>query len=126
MQGTWELVAFDTFPFPGAREPKQATGRLTFDQFANIAVHAEFDPAQPGVTPPRTVFLDFRAKAAVGPGGNVRYIGTEKLAPVERMAPEAVEPAEWSHIELEGDTLRLSARGEGGRPLGTLTFRRVG
>ena len=126
MLGTWELVSFETFPIAGPAERKLVSGRLTFDQFANIAVHAELDPAQPGVAPPRTTFLNFRAKATLGNAGDVSYVGTEKLTPAERMAPDAVEPSQWGRLELEGETLRLSAVGEGGRRLGTLTFRKVG
>jgi len=126
LQGTWELVSFETFPAAGPAERKLASGRLTFDQFANIAVHAELDPAQPGVAPPRTTFLDFRAKATLSSAGAVSYVGTEQLTPAERMAPEAVGPSEWARLEIEGETLRLSAIGDGGTRLGTLTFRKVG
>lgn len=126
LQGTWELLSFETHPPEGVPQHKRVSGRLTFDQFSNIAVRAELDPAEPGVTPPRTVFLDFRAKASISPDRTVSFVGIEQLTPPDRMAPEAVDPTEWRRLDVTGDTARLSIVDAGGRRIGTLTFRRVG
>lgn len=127
LQGTWELVGFEMSAEPGQSTPRAAEGQLTYDQFANLAVHAELAPGQPGVDPSRPVFLDFVAKASPDPSrGELAYVGLTPRASPDRMVPNATDPGAWRHFELNGDTLRLSVEDSSGRRVGTLTFRRVG
>lgn len=119
LQGQWELVTVEA---QGA--PRQATGSLSFDAFNNIAVRAELAPGEAGVTAPRTVLLDFSAKAVVS-ADELSYVGLERRAPADQMVPTAAEPSAWRHYRIEGDTLRVSQTDPSGRPIGTLVFRRV-
>ena len=119
LQGQWELVGLET-----QGQPRQASGRLSFDEFSNIAVRAELAPNEAGVTPPRVVLLDFSAKATVG-ANELNYIGLERRAPAEEMVPTASEPSAWRHYSVEGDTLRVWQENPGGQQVGVLTFRRV-
>jgi len=120
LRGTWEVAGLEA-----AGRPRRATGTLSFDEFRNFEVHVELDPGEPGVTPPRTVLLDFRAKASVTGGDAISYLGLEGRMPPERMMISATDPSAWRHFAVEADTLRLWQADETGRPLGTLTFRRL-
>ena len=120
LQGRWELVSLEALG-----QPRQASGHLGFDQFNNIELHAELAPGEAGVTPPRVVLLDFRAKAAVRAPGEFTYVGLERRAPAEQMVPQAAEPSAWRHFAIEGDTLRVWQENAEGRAIGVMTFRRV-
>lgn len=120
LRGTWELVGLDA-----QGQPRRASGSLSLDEFQNFAIHVELDPAEPGVTAPRTVLLDFTAKASVAGGDELAYVGLERRAPQDRMMVSATEPSAWRHFSLDGDTLRLWQADADGRPIGTLTFRRA-
>jgi hypothetical protein len=123
--GSWELVGLEV-QRDGRLVPRDARGELRYDEFANISVQVELLPSNPDVTPPQVVLLDFTAKASLDRDrGEVAYIGVQPRAPSARRIPDAVAPAEWRHFQLEGDVLRLSVI-EGGRPVGTLTWRRAG
>jgi hypothetical protein len=123
--GSWELVGLEV-QRNGQLVPRDARGELRYDEFANISVQVELLPSNPDVTPPQVVLLDFTAKASLDRDrGEVAYIGVQPRAPSARRIPDAVAPAEWRHFQLEGDVLRLSVF-DGGRPVGTLTWRRVG
>jgi hypothetical protein len=118
--GQWELVGLEA-----QGQPRQASGRLSFDEFNNIAVHAELAPGEAGVTPPRVVLLDFTAKATVSGPDELTYLGLERRAPAEQMVPQASDPSAWRHFALEGDTLRVWQENAEGRTTGVMTFRRV-
>ena len=119
LRGQWELVGLEA-----QGQPRQAVGRLSFDEFSNIAVRAELAPNEAGITPPRVVLLDFSAKATVS-GNELNYIGLERRAPAEQMVLTASEPSAWRHYSLEGDALQLWQENPGGQRVGVLTFRRV-
>ena len=119
LQGQWELVGLEA-----QGQPRQAVGRLSYDEFNNIAVRAELAPNEAGVTPPRVVLLDFTAKATAS-GDELNYIGLERRAPAEEMVPTASEPSAWRHYSVEGDTLQVWQENPGGQRVGVLTFRRV-
>jgi hypothetical protein len=118
--GQWELVGLEA-----QGQPRQAAGRLSFDEFNNIAVRAELAPGEAGVTPPRVVLLDFTAKASVSAPDEFTYLGLERRAPAEEMVPQASDPSAWRHFALEGDTLRVWQENAEGRAVGVMTFRRV-
>ena len=114
LEGEWTLVGFET---PAGS--RRVSGFLRYDRFANIAVHAELAPDDPGARPPRTVVADFTAKASPS-GGELAYVGLQS-GDAERLTPDAVRMEEWRHFEVSGDTLRLSVRGGGA----TLVFQRA-
>jgi hypothetical protein len=119
LRGQWELTGLEA-----QGQPRQATGRLSFDEFNNIAVRAELAPGEAGVTPPRTVLLDFSAKATAS-GSELTYVALERRAPAEQMVPTASEPSDWRHYAVEGDTLQVWQENPGGQRSGVMTFRRV-
>ena len=125
LQGTWELVGFETSPEPGQSVTREAQGQLTYDAFANLSVRAALVPGAPGVDPSRNVFLDFVSKASPATSGELAYVGLRNRAVAEETVPNATAPAAWRHYSLEGDTLLLYVEDAAGRRVGTLTFRRA-
>ena len=119
LRGQWDLVGLEV-----QGQPRQAAGRLSFDEFNNIAVRAELAPTEAGVTPPRVVLLDFSAKATVC-GNELNYVGLERRAPAEQMVPTASEPSAWRYYSVDGDTLQMWQENPGGQRVGVLTFHRA-
>jgi hypothetical protein len=115
LEGEWTLVGLETTS--GAR---RVNGFLRYDRFANIAVHAELAPDDPGARPPRMVVADFTAKASTA-GGELDYVGLQSGVDAERLTPDAVRMEEWRLFQVSGDTLRLSVRGGSA----TLVFQRA-
>lgn len=120
LEGEWRLTTMQLAD--GAS--RRVTGFLRFDRFSNISVHAELAPDEPVARPPRTVVADFTAKAQAG-GSEFDYAGLSVGVGAERLTDDAVNMAEWRHYELNGDTLRVSARDRAGRAAATLVFERV-
>jgi hypothetical protein len=119
LEGEWRLTTMQLAD--GAS--RRVNGFLRFDRFSNIAVHAELAPDEPVARPPRTVVADFTAKAQSGDGA-FDYTGLSVGVGAERLTDDAVSMAEWRHYELNGDTLRVSARDRAGRAAATLVFER--
>lgn len=120
LEGEWRLTTMQLADGTSRR----VTGFLRFDRFSNISVHAELAPDEPVARPPRTVVADFTAKAQAG-GSEFDFAGLSVGVGAERLTDDAVNMAEWRHYELNGDTLRVSARDRAGRAAATLVFERV-
>lgn len=115
LEGEWTLVGLET-----ASGARRVSGFLRYDRFANISVHAELTPDDPGARPPRLVVADFTAKASPE-GGQLDFVGLQTGVNADRLAQDAAPMGEWRTYQLDGDTLRLSVRGGGA----TLIFRRA-
>lgn len=120
LRGQWQLVTIEA-----QGQPRQAQGRLSFDENNNIALRAELLPGEAGAEPPRLVVLDFAARASVRGASELTYIGMQSRTPQEQMVPTATEPSAWRHFSIEGDTLRVWQEGPDGQPAGVLVFRRA-
>lgn len=120
LRGQWELVSIEA-----DGQPRQADGRLSFDQNNNIALRAELAPGEAGADGSRTVVLDFAARATVKGASELTYFGLQSRTPREQMVPTATDPSAWRHFSVQGDTLRVWQVGPDGQPAGVLVFRRV-
>lgn len=120
LRGQWELVTIEA-----EGQPRQADGRLSFDQNNNIALRAELEPGEAGADGSRTVVLDFAARATVKGSSELTYFGLQSRTPQEQMVPTATEPSAWRYFSVQGDTLRVWQVGPNGQPAGVLVFRRV-
>lgn len=120
LEGEWRLT---TLQFADGSS-RRVTGFLRVDRFSTISVHAELAPDEPTARPPRTVIVDFTARASMGEGA-FDYVGLSMGVGSERLTEDAVPMGEWRHYELSGDTLRLSARDRAGRAAATLIFERA-
>ena len=120
LRGRWNLTGLET-----QGQARRASGELSFDEANNIALRAEIDPGEAGISPPRTVLLDFVAKAVVRSPGELAYVGIQQRTPEERMVPAATDPSAWRRFSVNGDTLQIWLEDGGGRRAGAMTFSRA-
>lgn len=105
LEGEWRLVAMET-----ASGDRRVTGFLRYDRFATLTLRAELAPDEPSARAPQTVVAAFTAKASPS-GGAFDYAGLTEEVGRERLTPDAVDMREWRYFEIDGETLRVSARG---------------
>jgi hypothetical protein len=120
LEGEWTLTSFRL----ADGSTRKVSGFLRFDRFSNISLHAEVAPDDPSARPPRTVVADFTAKASLG-SGQFDFVGLAMGVGADRLTSDAVTMDEWRYYELDGATLRVSARDRGGRTAATLVFERA-
>ncbi len=116
LEGEWRLVAMET-----AEGPRRVTGFLRYDRFSNLTMRAELAADDPAARAPQTVVAAFTAKASPSAGA-FDYAGLTEEVGRERLMPDAVDMREWRHFQVDGQTLRVMARG--GRSA-TLVFQRA-
>ena len=122
--GDYELISYVTFPEQGAATDMQYVGRLSYDEFGNMA----------GLGMPKD--LPARAEAAEERiTGGFAYWGKVSIDPINKVVTHHVEGSpmvpSWvggdnvRHYEFEGDLLKLSLKNSAGRTTATLTWRRL-
>lgn len=116
LEGEWRLVSMET-----ADGLRRVTGFLRYDRFSNLTLRAELAPDEPAGRAPQTVVAAFTAKASLA-GSAFDFVGLTEDVGRERLMPDAVDMREWRYVQVDGDTLRISARG--GRSPATLVFQR--
>ncbi len=110
--GTWELVALELAPKPGAtRVPVAATGVLTYDEYANLTIDAKTtDPAAP-VAAREVNLLSFKGRAAIDPvKKELRLMNLTGNANPD----EVLLPNQRRLFEVTAETLKLSTVDEKG------------
>jgi len=120
LEGEWRLTAMQL----ADGSSRRVTGFLRFDGSGTMRVHAELAGDEPAARPPRTVVADFTTKASPA-DGRFDFAGLSMGVGAERLTEDAVPMEEWRHYEVDGSTLRLSARDRSGRTGATLVFERV-
>ncbi len=116
LEGEWRLVSMET-----ADGVRRVTGFLRYDRFSTLTLRAELAPDEPAGRAPQTVVAAFTAKASLA-GSAFDFAGLTEDVGRERLTPDAVDMREWRYVQVDGDTLRVSARG--GRSPATLVFHR--
>ena len=120
LEGEWRLTGLQL----ADGSTRRVAGFVRFDRFSNITLHAEVQPDDPSARPPRLIVADFTGRAAVG-DGEFTYAGLAMGVEAERLTVDAVPMDTWRYYEVEGSTLRISARDRTGRTGATLIFERV-
>jgi len=120
LEGEWTLTSLQL----ADGSVRRVTGFVRFDRFSNITLHAELQPDDPGARPPRLVVADFNGRATVEEG-RFSFVGLAMGVESDRLTPDAVPMDEWRFYELDGASLRISARDRNGRTGATLVFTRA-
>ena len=122
--GDYELVSYYTFPEQGPAVNRHYVGRLSYDEFGNMA----------GLGMP--IDLPERAENAAEPvTGGFAYWGKVTIDSENKIVTHHVEGSpmvpRWvggdnvRYYEFEGDLLKLSLKNSAGRITATLTWRRL-
>lgn len=120
LEGEWTLTSLQL----ADGTTRRVAGFVRFDRFSTITLHAELQPDDPGARPPRLVLADFSGRAIVE-DGRFSFVGLTMGVPADRLTPDAAPMDEWRYYELDGATLRISARDRTGRTGATLVFTRA-
>lgn len=123
LQGTWELVSLDVFTPSGEKVPTQASGRLEYDQYGNIAIkggitgNGSVDPA----------VLNLTGRVTVDPVTHTLTVGgvTAASADDRRIDPK-LDPGKVRFYAFEGDLLKTTVKDAAGKTTATLTWKKVG
>ena len=120
LRGRWTLASLET-----QGQPRRASGHASFDDANNVSIRADIDPSEPGITAPRTILMDFTARAVVQSANQLSYVGLQQRAPADQLVPTASDPSAWRHFSVNGDTLQIWLEDGGGRRMGAMTFTRA-
>lgn len=114
LAGSWSLASFTVFGADGTPTDVKATGRLTYDQFGNLALTGTLaDPAAAGA---HASALSFKGRAVIDTGGQ-RLVLADVTGNVDPAAlPATMSPDEVRFYAIEGSTLSLETR-DGARVL---------
>ncbi len=121
LEGTWELVSFETYPAPGQKIPQKATGVLTYDAYGNLEIVGRLE--QPGGSPGAGApLLSYKGRAVID-------AGQQQLRVVDTQGDTSKLPSEAStqylrRYVIDGDQLTLSMIDGAGHPTATTTWKR--
>jgi hypothetical protein len=122
LSGTWELVALESSPNPGApRVAVQATGTLVYDEYGNLTIDARTtDPAAP-VAAREVPVITFKGRAAIDPVKKELTM----MEMVGNVDPDEVLSTKRRRVfQVDADTLKLSSIDESGDIAAVSTWRR--
>ncbi|HEX6211299.1 MAG TPA: hypothetical protein VF136_11015 [Methylomirabilota bacterium] len=124
LQGTWELVTYQTFAPDGSRNDQPVSGRLSYDGSGTLRVHAEY--RRQGRAP---FVLDYGGRAVIDPRAQrlrVEAASVPRPPGGEETVVAAVSLDRPRHYQLQGNLLTVSALDAGsGRPVATAVWRKV-
>jgi len=122
LKGTWELVSLDVVEPSGQKVPAQATGRLTFDEYGNLAMKGtvtggpNLDPSALNLTGRVTIDPDLHA---------IRIGGVSAAnADAKRIDPK-LDASNVRYYAFEGDLLKTTLKNPSGVTTATATWKKV-
>jgi outer membrane murein-binding lipoprotein Lpp len=123
LKGTWELVSLELFSASGQKTAAKATGRLTYDDFGNLAIKgaiqegASLDPAA----------LNLTGRVTIDPVAHTFTVGGVSAAtPDDRRIDPKLDTSHVRHYTFEGDLLKTSLKNPSGATTATITWKKIG
>ena len=104
LEGTWDLLSFETYPAPGKTVTQKARAVLTYDAYGNMTIDGRLE--QPDASSAAASFLSYKGRIVIDAANSqLRVVGAE--------GDTAKLPAEAStnlarKYAIEGDILTLS------------------
>jgi hypothetical protein len=122
LKGTWELVSLDVFSPTGEKTTAQATGKLTYDEFGNLAMtgtvtgSAQIDPSA----------LNLTGRVAIDPDAHTLRITSVSAASTDdkRVDPK-LDASNVRYYAFSGDLLTTTLKNAAGAITATATWKRV-
>lgn len=122
LKGTWELVSLDVVSPSGDKTPAQANGRLTFDEYGNLAMRGTIT-AGPALDPSA---LNLTGRVTIDPDLHALRIGGVEAANADgkRIDPK-LDATNVRYYAFEGDRLTTTVKNPGGATTATATWKKV-
>ena len=121
LEGTWDLVSFETYPSPGKKVEQQATAVLTYDAYGNMEIIGRLTEAgqSAGAGAP---LLSYKGRAVID-------VDKHQLRIVPSSGDEKALPAEAStalvrQYSFTNDLLSLSMIDTAGKPTASTTWKK--
>lgn len=122
LEGTWALVSLVVYS-SGQPQPAQASGRLTYDKYGNMAIEATIT----GGAQLEPSALNASGRVTIDPGKKTLVIGgiTAESADQRRIDPK-LDASHVRYYDLQGDQLTTTTKDANGAPTATVTWKRAG
>ena len=122
LQGTWDLTSLELVSPTGEKTAAQATGRLTYDEFGNLAMQgtvtggANLDPSA----------LNLTGRVTIDPGTHTLRFGsiTAPNNDAKRVDPQ-LDAAHVRYYEFVDGLLKTTVKTADGRTTATATWKRI-
>jgi len=121
LEGTWDLVSFETYPAPGKKVTQQATAVLTYDAYGNMEINGRL--VQPGqAAGAASPLLSYKGRVVVD-------VERRELRVIAQGGDEKQLPAEAStglvrRYAVNGSDLTLSMIDAKGTTTATATWKK--
>ena len=123
LKGTWELVSLDVFSPAGEKTPVQASGRLQYDEYGNLAMKgtitgsAQVDPSA----------LNFEGRIAIDPEARtLRITAATSESKDDRRVDPKLDASKVRYYVFEGDLLKTTLKDTNGTTTATATWKKTG
>jgi hypothetical protein len=122
LKGTWQLVSLDVFSSSGEKVSVPATGRLTYDEYGNMAATGTIPPGT-SVDP---ATLNLTGRVAIDPELRAFRVGavTAANADDQRIDPK-LDASNVRYYVFEGDLLKTTLKNAGGVTTATAVWKKV-
>jgi len=122
LKGTWELVGLDVFSPGGEKTAAQANGRLTFDEYGNLAMKGTITGG-PTLDPSA---LNLTGRVTIDPDLHAIRIGgvTAATTDAKRIDPK-LDATNVRYYQFEGDLLKTTLKNPSGVTTATATWKKV-
>jgi len=122
LKGTWELVGLDVFSPSGEKTAAQATGRLQYDEYGNLAMRGTVD----GRSDLDPSVLNLTGRVTIDPDTRTFRIGGVKAADADaRRVDPKLDAGLVRFYEFAGDLLKTTVKTAAGATTATATWKKV-
>lgn len=122
LKGTWDLVSLELVAANGTKTPVQATGRLTYDDYGNMAMKGNVAGGQ--TIDPST--LNLTGQVAIDPAAHsFRFTQIQAGSADERRVDPTIDATKVRYYEFQGDTLKTTLKDAKGATTAVAAWKKI-
>jgi len=122
LKGTWELTALEVVTPSGQKVSPQASARLTYDEYGNLAMRGSIVGA-PEIDPS---MLNLTGQVVIDPVARTfKYLDIAAASADERRVDPVLDPKHTRYYEFEGNLLKTTIKAADGKPTAVATWKKV-
>jgi hypothetical protein len=122
LKGTWDLVSLELVSASGSKAPVQASGRLTYDDYGNMAMRGTIAGGQtidPSV-------LNLTGQVAIDPATHsFRFTQIKAGSTDERRVDPTIDATKVRYYEFQGDTLTTTLKDAKGSTTAVAAWKKI-